>query len=368
MLWDVFCRVIDNYGDIGVSWRLACNLAGRGHQVRLWVDNASALEWMAPGALQNQWPLVTVLPWPQNSPGSLPTDLEASDVWVETFGCDIPPSFVASQSALAAAQGRGPAVWINLEYLSAEDYVERSHLLPSPIMAGPGAGMTRHFFYPGLTPATGGLLRETNLQARQAAFTPERRMQWLRQWGGFAGDERCVCLFCYEPAALPALLEKLGRGSTATHLLVAAGRGQAAVQSIIAGATRLGALQVHYLPHLSHTDFDHLLWACDLNFVRGEDSLVRALWAGRPLVWQVYPQDDGAHGAKLQAYLRRSGASPSLTSLSLQWNGLTTTDSGLQWDWPDLPQWQSDATALRQRLWSQDDLATQLIGFVEKKR
>ena len=46
--WDIFCQVIDNFGDIGVCWRLAADLAARGHQVRLWVDDASALHWMAP--------------------------------------------------------------------------------------------------------------------------------------------------------------------------------------------------------------------------------------------------------------------------------------------------------------------------------
>ena len=48
-LWDIFCQVIDNYGDIGVGWRLATNLAARGQRVRLWLDNSSVLRWLAPG-------------------------------------------------------------------------------------------------------------------------------------------------------------------------------------------------------------------------------------------------------------------------------------------------------------------------------
>ena len=46
MQWDVFVRVIDNYGDVGVCWRLACGLAARGEQVRLWLDDLTALDWM----------------------------------------------------------------------------------------------------------------------------------------------------------------------------------------------------------------------------------------------------------------------------------------------------------------------------------
>ena len=63
LLWDIFCRVIDNHGDLGVCWRLSCDLAARGQQVRLWVDDASALQWMASGALQGEVPDVRVLPW-----------------------------------------------------------------------------------------------------------------------------------------------------------------------------------------------------------------------------------------------------------------------------------------------------------------
>ena len=47
MKWDLFCRVVDNFGDVGVCWRLAADLAQRGEQVRLWIDDASALTWMA---------------------------------------------------------------------------------------------------------------------------------------------------------------------------------------------------------------------------------------------------------------------------------------------------------------------------------
>ena len=44
--WDIFCSVVDNFGDIGVCWRLARRLsAGLGQQVRLWVDDLAADRW-----------------------------------------------------------------------------------------------------------------------------------------------------------------------------------------------------------------------------------------------------------------------------------------------------------------------------------
>jgi uncharacterized repeat protein (TIGR03837 family) len=214
----------------------------------------------------------------------------------------LPPSFEQ-----AMAQRPAPPVWINLEYLSSEDYVERSHGLASPQLSGPGVGLTKWFFYPGFTPRTGGLLREHDLPQRRAGF---RRADWLRQWGVTPGTGQVLSLFCYEPPALAALLQELALGEPATDLLVTAGRAAAAVNAALAqlamaqpGWNGRGQLRLHWLPLLSQREYDHLLWSCDLNFVRGEDSIVRGLLAGVPCIWQLYPQDDAVLQAKLEAFL-----------------------------------------------------------------
>jgi uncharacterized repeat protein (TIGR03837 family) len=366
--WDIFCKVIDNFGDIGVCWRLAADLASRGHAVRLWVDDASALRWMAPAGREG----VRVLPWPRDGQ---PPDLDAAefarrppDVLVEAFGCEIAPDWVAACVRVADATGTKP-VWINLEYLSAEDYVERCHALPSPMQGGPAAGWTKWFFYPGFTENTGGVLREPGLLERQNRFD---RAGWLQAQGIAWDGETLVSLFCYEPPALQGLLAQLAREGLQgrpVHLLVAAGRAAGAVRTLVGAGNERPAIS--YLPLLSQTEFDHLLWACDLNFVRGEDSLVRALWAGRPMVWQIYPQDDDAHQAKLQAFLDMLQAPPSLHAFHAAWNG--PTGSPTSGDGPaqlpaDLQAWQAAALAARARLTAQDDLATRLLGFVAKKR
>ena len=163
--WDVFCRVIDNFGDIGVCWRLATQLAGQGQRVRLWVDDASALQWMAPEGC----PGVELRAWGSPPPGP---EEPAPDVMLEAFGCDIAPEFIAYSAYQSSTRGQKhpKPVWINLEYLSAESYVERHHKLSSLLSSGPGAGWTRWFFYPGFTPGTGGLLREPGLMERRKAF------------------------------------------------------------------------------------------------------------------------------------------------------------------------------------------------------
>ncbi|MFZ5546055.1 MAG: elongation factor P maturation arginine rhamnosyltransferase EarP [Pseudomonadota bacterium] len=340
MRWDLFCRVIDNYGDIGVCWRLAADLGRRGHAVRLWVDDASALAWMAPEGAAG----VEVVPWSSEPPPLVP-----GDVVVEAFGCDPPPAFVQRMQ-------QRPPVWINLEYLSAEDYVERSHGLPSPQRNG----LTKWFFYPGFSPRTGGLLREPGLIEARAAFD---RSAWL-QVRGLAPQpgEQVVSLFCYDNPALPALLQTLA--ARPTLLLLTPGAAQRQALPLLDAQGRLGALRTVPLPWLTQPDYDRLLWSCDLNFVRGEDSFVRAQWAGAPFAWHIYPQRDQAHAAKLEAFLDRFGAEEPVRALWRGWNGLGLWPDAL----PSLGTWAAACQAWRQNLLTQQDLTAQLLGFAMAKR
>lgn len=357
-LWDIFCKVIDNYGDIGVCWRLAVGLAARGERVRLWVDDSSALSWMAPEGAQG----VEVRPWTQPIRTD---DLVIGDFLVEAFGCEIAPEFIAAYTYSTRATGR-KTIWINLEYLTAEGFAERSHGLPSPVMTGPGAGLTKHFFYPGFTAGTGGLLREPDLLGRQARFD---RTAWLQQLGIEFQGERLVSLFCYEPPALGELLDKLATDPHPTRLLVTAGRATAAVRACIEDKNsyqpawnKRTSLSFSYLSALTQRDFDHLLWACDLNFVRGEDSLVRALWADKPFVWQIYPQHDDAHHSKLDAFLNVLNAPPSLRAFHRVWNGVQGLNQSTL---PalSLSQWQQTVTRARTQQLQHDDLVTQIMRF-----
>ena len=365
--WDIFCRVIDNHGDIGVCWRLAAELAARGQSVRLWVDDSRALAWMAPGALQGHWPGVNVLDWARSGDAATLASITPADVWIEAFGCDIPPDFLAHQ--LRSRPGHDQPAWINLEYLSAEPYAERAHGLPSPVMHGVAKDRIKYFYYPGLTLGSGGLLRESDLPARQAGFD---RRSWLAEQGiGWRG-ERLVSLFCYEPAALAQLLARLREDARPTRLLVTDGRATAAVRAAIAAHVSednqadFGRLSIDFLAPLTQPDFDHLVWSCDLNFVRGEDSLVRAIWAGKAFVWQIYPQHDDAHRAKLHALLDAIQAPASLRQAHALWNALARAqqpDPAMQLD---LAAWTGAAEQARDRLLCQPDLCSRLQVFVDQ--
>jgi uncharacterized repeat protein (TIGR03837 family) len=225
-------------------------------------------------------------------------------------------------------------------------------------MSGPAQGWTKHFVYPGFTADTGGLLRETDLLTRQQRFD---RTAWRQQHAPhLAPGGLLISLFCYEPAALPQLLHQLV--GTPYHLLVTPGRPLAAVQQALAGMAEHPGWSA--LPYTTQDGFDDMLWACDLNFVRGEDSLVRALWAGQPFIWHIYPQEDNAHHAKLEAFLDWMQAPESLRQAHRVWNRIENTA------WPTLnPEileaWLACATAARAKLLLQNALHVQLMAFVQ---
>lgn len=354
-VWDLFCRVIDNFGDIGVCWRLASDLADRGESVRLWSDDMSALAWMAPEGHAG----VQVLPW-----SAAQSQPDCGDVVIEGFACVPPQTFVRTMARRAVAP-----VWINLEYLTAQPFAARNHGLASPQLSGPGAGLVKWFFHPGFAPATGGLIRESNLDARRRSFDSHA---W-RTARGLAAlpEERRVSLFCYPGAALPELLHALS--GQPTVLLAAPGAATDSMHQLLGPTLHRGALRGVALPRLSQIDFDHLLWSCDLNFVRGEDSWVRAQWCDRPFVWQPYVQSDAAHHAKLHAFLDLylAGAAPPLArdvrALWAAWNRLplaagVTRQAPIEL--PDMVQWRVHQRRWCDALGAQVDLATQLLGFV----
>jgi uncharacterized repeat protein (TIGR03837 family) len=315
MRWDLFCRVIDNFGDIGVCWRLAADLGARGEAVRLWVDDASALRWMAPAGA------------PGVSVGDFDAAGEPGEVVIEAFGCDPPPAFVARMATVHP-------VWINLEYLSAEAWVERTHGLPSP----QANGLVKWFFFPGFTPAAGGLLREPGLLARRQAFARP------------PGPRRAV-VFCYDTPWLPRLAEAFDG-----ELWLCPGPAQ---------DPKAGLADPHArrLPPVDQAGFDRWLWSADLNIVRGEDSLVRAIWAGAPFVWHIYPQHDGVHRDKLEALLDRLQAAEDVQALWRAWNGFGPWPAR----WPDETDWRAATEAWRGQLAAQPDLVTRLRHFVSGK-
>lgn len=377
----IFCKVVDNFGDIGICWRLARQLwQEHGIAVTLWVDDLRSFRRICPeveiDADVQQVAGVTVRHW-RNQEGVFSAS-DVSDVVIEFFGCDIPPGYIA---AMAECSPR--PVWLNLEGLTAEEWVEGCHTLPSP---HPRMPLTKHFFFPGFTSKTGGLLHESSLEAQRQEFqsNPAMMAAFLAQFGVTPAEMTAskVSLFCYPHAPVPALFGAWQRAGEPVTCLVPEGVAVEAVRAFLgeeprAGVARkCGSLTVRVLPFLPQPDYDRLLWVCDVNFVRGEDSFVRAQWAGKPFVWHIYPQDDNLHHKKLRAFLQRYCPDiESLVAISLGWNGVTADMEG-QCGWDELwhrvrsafPEMIRQAELWRQKVLANGDLASNLLKFADSIR
>ncbi|MFL9872676.1 elongation factor P maturation arginine rhamnosyltransferase EarP [Paraburkholderia megapolitana] len=375
---DIFCAVIDNFGDIGVCWRLARQLAGEhGWQVRIFVDDLHAFQKLCPALdtarARQTVDGIAIEHW--HEPTHAGETIEVADVVIEAFGCELPPVYVAAM----ARRERAP-VWLNLEYLSGEDWVADFHLRSSP---HPRYPLIKTFFFPGLGAGTGGVLKEHTLDAARAAFenSSDTRAAWWHHATGTPppdADATVVSLFAYENPAVDSLLEQWRDGSGQVVLLVPQGRISGAVARFF-GATSFAAghhasrgnLRAHALAFTDQPGYDRLLWASDINFVRGEDSFVRAQWAARPFVWHIYPQADDAHLPKLDAALAHYAASlpgPAAAALSRFWHAWNGVG---QPDWADFQQHRA-AFDTRAAQWAQElsgigDLAGNLAEFAKSQ-
>ena len=323
--WDIFCKIVDNFGDIGVCWRLARQLQSEhGLQIRLWIDDLEAAQKIISGlniAKSRQvCDKITILKWPNIDKEAGADFAQAAEVVIEAFACDLPSAYLATMA-------QQKSKWVNLEYLSAEPWVADFHAKPSPqSFLNSANGLIRYFYFPGFTEATGGLIREREVAAQIQNYPdtsfPRKRESILNKnssWiPAFAGMTECkvsenslkVSLFCYPHAPIHDLLMAMAESNQLINCYIPASSLLPQIADFFGEETidvgdylSQKNLHVHVLPFLSQADYDALLHDCDINFVRGEDSWVRAIWAGKPFIWQPYFQDENTHIKKLIAFL-----------------------------------------------------------------
>ena len=358
--WDIFCSVVDNFGDIGVSWRLASQLADEhAINIRLWVDDIDlARRFSGDGHAS-----VTLMHWTTAS--CFP---QAAEVVIETFSCGIPDSYQQAMSP--------QALWLNIDYLSAEAWVQDFHGKPSP----QANGHIRYFFYPGFNEQTGGLLREQFLPALALKAAKPQAAAWQHVGLIPMAEVINISLFCYAHAPIQALLACLASSPQPIRLIVpesvAPLVAQALGQEVLTPgqSSQYQQCTIAVIPFLSQIDYDLLLALCDLNFVRGEDSWIRGIWAARPMIWLPYQQSENTHLDKLAAFLQHYLAPASaevktvLQSLMQAW--VTGEWSTQHWHTflihrDSLTQ---HAQIYAKQLAQQPDLATNVVIFIEKLR
>jgi uncharacterized repeat protein (TIGR03837 family) len=371
--WDIFCKIIDNFGDIGVCWRLARQLqAEHGLQVRLWIDDPAVAKQLIPSlninlqtqVIQN----ISINRWHADTVFN-----KSAEVVIEAFSCGLPAAYLSKM--------RPNTVWINLEYLSAETWVDSFHAGSSK-----QGDLTRHFFFPGFTPATGGLLREHDIvkNNQQLASSKPLQHQFLDQLNLEHNNREHnnrlkISLFCYPHAPIHALLSAMASANQPIDCYVPASSilptvaGFFGKDSIVAGKVLTHQnLNLYVLPFLSQADYDKLLAICDVNFVRGEDSWIRAIWAEKPFIWQPYLQSEETHITKLKAFLALfydgfdNPSRQSSYDVHLAWGGNDISTDIWQHYLNNLAPLKALTLQQSNTLAAQADLATKLVIFSEK--
>lgn len=376
--WDIFCKIIDNFGDIGVCWRLSQQLAREhGLPIRLIIDDIHVAQKIITeldtSTAQQVVNTVEIVSWSaiEANPAQI------ADVVIETFGCELPESYLRQMDA--------GTVCINLEYLSAEDWVSDFHARPSkhPILP-----ITKYYFFPGFVADTGGLIRERDLIQQRNKFLASSSA-WTAFWQKLnieisKPDVIKISLFCYPQASIRQLLATFASANKPIHLFVPHHGAVAELGNIYPDFKpntgeifQVNELSIQVLPFLTQEDYDRLLWSCDLNFVRGEDSWIRAIWAGKPFVWQPYIQQDDTHLEKLNAFLSRytenakAQVKALIQDVNLAWSGYGNNQQSSKHKavWQQLidalPDLYTYTKTQSETLAKDADLATKLVIFSE---
>ncbi|WP_277030922.1 elongation factor P maturation arginine rhamnosyltransferase EarP [Turicimonas muris] len=358
---DIFCDVIDNFGDAGVCWRLARDIRKeKGWNVRFYINNLETLSAIEPRVdsekVRQHAAGIELLKWEYAERES------PSDIVIETFGCRIPDPF---EKRIAE---RNPSpIWINLEYLSAEDWVEGCHTLPSP---HPRYGTKKYFFFPGVTNKTGGIICETGLNEHRQLFKSKKEV-FLKTIGANPESPFNTFVFCYPSAPLKILVEALASDRIPIQLLLAAGGAGKEIQELAKPYPHILCVP---LPMLPQTDFDKLLWVADSLIIRGEDSFARAQLAGKPFIWNIYPQTEDTHIHKLTAFEDRLKPFYSqknfelLKEINLAFNKGDSSFIELWRQWRDATsELTESAAAWEENLHSVGSLTENLCKFIESK-
>jgi uncharacterized repeat protein (TIGR03837 family) len=293
MRWDIFCQIVDNYGDAGVCWRLARSLSSiHGQEVRIFCDDLPTLNLLASGVDPSIKDRIDIQPW-EASHSNARHPVQTPDVVIEAFGCELPERYLAG---LFIAPVK-PLI-INLEYLSAEPWVIEFHGKASP----QSHGIPKYFFFPGFQDEVGGLLLDP-IPAEGHLVTKNIPEDLKATWSKLRPGAKRISIFCYPGAPLKKWLENLGQSNENFDVLLAHGHAE---QLNLYGEQPISLpknLQLLSMPFVSQDEYDWVLSQCDFNIVRGEDSFVRAQLAGKPFIWHIYPQEDRAHEVKLAAFL-----------------------------------------------------------------
>ena len=280
---DIFCEVIDNYGDVGVAYRLAREFKRiySNKQLRFIINKTEELD------LIKKAEDITIIAYKNIDKIETPADLI-----IETFACNIPETYM--NKALKTSK-----LIINLEYFSSENWVDDFHLQESFL----GGNLKKYFFIPGLSEKSGGIILDKEFLDRKNKVQ-ENREYYLKQFNINENYDLIISVFSYEKN-FDNFLKTLQKLDKKVLLLLLSEKTQKNFIKYFDNNDYYDKIKAVKLPFFTYDKYEELLALCDVNLVRGEDSFVRALLLGKPFLWHIYPQDENAHIIKLESFLEK---------------------------------------------------------------
>lgn len=280
---DIFCQVIDNYGDVGVAYRLAREFK------RVYPNKKLRF-------VINQIEELNLIRKSEDIEIILYKDISkienSADLIIESFGCEIPKEYM--DKALKNAK-----LIINLEYFSAEKWVDDFHLQESFL----GGNLKKYFFIPGLSEKSGGILLDNEFLERKKKVEANKEY-YLEKFEIKEKYDLIGSIFSYEKN-FDSLIEELKKLDKKIILLILSEKTQKNFIKYFDNGNNYDKIKFVKLPFFTYDKYEELLALCDFNLVRGEDSFVRALLLGKPFLWHIYPQDENTHIKKLESFLEK---------------------------------------------------------------
>lgn len=284
----VLCKVVDNYGDVGVVYRLIRQLNRIRPEVNinLVIDDLTSFnklnDRIIPKKSFQKIDEYSVYDWNNFDfcyERFKENDGEKLEIILECFQCGRPDWM---EKILFEDKLERTVNILMIDYLTAEDYAEDFHCLNSLTRS---SKVKKINFMPGFTNKTGGLTLDEQWE------TPVVR-----------DENGPTLIFTYE-RNWDSLVRALNK-SDIDKVFVAQGRG---FESFMESVCRVGDRKSIYnaLSYLNQTDWDKMFKNCSLLFIRGEESMSRACLSGIPFVWHAYPQSDEYQLVKVKALLKR---------------------------------------------------------------
>lgn len=300
--YNIFCKVIDNYGDFGICFRLAKQLVSEYHKkVILWVDNEIILqkfllvnnkEIQQINSKYNQnlmfkvWTKLNIINSLNNSKNI------NNSIIIEAFCCDLDCELLDYIN-----KENSNTIIISLDYLGLEKWILDCHLLPS--FLSNYKYIKKYFFFPSYLQNSGGLICENYIKHKNFFQNLVEKNQNFNQ------TFKISLFFYQQPQLLLTFINAINYLATQHNINIEINFCDLSNENIniIQNYNFCSLVKCNFIHFLSQNDYDTLLQNCHINFVRGEDSLIRSFWSNNLFIWQIYPQENNLHLQKLNDFL-----------------------------------------------------------------